>query len=309
VCEDSADGRAPVVVEVAGDRPPASADAADVVVDAGVGLHLALAGRPLPASDLRLLDAFAAQAGAVLERNRLAARAADGARLRASDTVRTAILAAVSHDLRTPVAGIKAALATVLDDELTLSPQDEHELLVEAADATDRLDALLANLLDLSRLQTGAVRPVMSAVSVVEVVDGALGGVPPGSVCDETDEQLPLIETDAGLLERVIANVVENGVRHSPEGVPVRVTAAVVPGGHVEIRVADCGAGVPPADRDRMFEAFQRLGDAPSGSGVGLGLAVARGLAEAVSADLDVDDTPGGGLTMIIRVPVAKSLP
>ena len=304
---ESMSGREAVVVEATGDRPPATPEDADVLVDAGPGLRLALAGRHLPASDLRLLDAFAAQTGAVLERNRLAARAADAARLRASDSVRTAILAAVSHDVRTPVAGIKAALATVLDDDLDLSPADERELLHEAAEATDRLDALLANLLDLSRLQTGAVRPVMGAVSVVEVVDAAMAGLPPGAVRDETDEALPLIDTDAGLLERVLANLLENAVRHSPDGEPVRVTAAVVPGGAVEIRVADRGPGVPADERGRMFEPFQRLGDVPSGSGVGLGLAVARGLAEAVGALLEVDDTPGGGLTMVVRVPAADT--
>ncbi len=302
--EDTSAGRPPAVVEVTGERPPSSPDSADVVVDAGVGLQLALVGRPLPASDLRLLDAFAAQAGAVLERNRLAARAADAARLQSSESVRTAILAAVSHDLRTPVAGIKAALATVLDPDLTLAPADEHELLLQAAEATDRLDALLANLLDLSRLQTGAVRPVLEPVSVVEVVDGALAGLPAGSVVDETGEDLPLIVTDEGLLERVLANIIENAVRHNPTGEPVRVTAAVVPGGSVEVRVADRGPGVRAEERDRMFEPFQRLGDAPGGSGVGLGLAVARGLAEAVGAELEADDTPGGGLTMLVRVPV-----
>ena len=221
----------------------------------------------------------------------------------APESVRTAILAAVSHDLRTPVAGIKAALATVLDPDLTLAPADEHELLLQAAEATDRLDALLANLLDLSRLQTGAVRPVLEPVSVVEVVDGALAGLPAGSVVDETGEDLPLIVTDEGLLERVLANIIENAVRHNPTGEPVRVTAAVVPGGSVEVRVADRGPGVRAEERDRMFEPFQRLGDAPAGDGVGLGLAVARGLTDAMGGTVDAEDTPGGGLTMVVTLP------
>lgn len=303
--EDLAQAPFPSVVEATGDRPPRRLDEADVVVDAGPGLHLALAGRPLPASDLRILDAFAAQAGAVLERNRLAARAADAARLQASDGVRTAILAAVSHDLRTPVAGVKAALDTVLDDDLGLSERDRRELLQEAADATDRLDALVANLLDLSRLQTGAVRPVFEAVSIDEVVSRVLSGVPDEIALDEVQEGLPLVNTDAGLLERVVANLLENAVRHSPDGVPVRVCAAAVPGDALELRVIDRGPGVAADDRTRMFQPFQRLGDAPSGTGVGLGLAVARGLAEAVGATVWADDTPGGGLTMLVRVPLA----
>jgi two-component system sensor histidine kinase KdpD len=304
--EDSEGGRTARVVDATGDGPPTSLDAADVVVDAGPGLRLALVGRPLPAADLRILSAFAAQTGAVLERNRLAARAADAARLQASDTVRTAILAAVSHDLRTPVAGVKAALATVLDNDLDLAEDERRELLSEAADATDRLDALLANLLDLSRLQTGAVRPVIEAVSIDEVVSAAVASVPPGVVLDEIDESLPLVNTDPGLLERVVANLLENAARHSPVEVAVRMSAAVVPGGFIEVRVIDRGPGVAARDRARIFQPFQRLGDVPGGVGVGLGLAVARGLAEAVGATVEAEDTPGGGLTMVVRVPLAE---
>ncbi|MDO8308720.1 MAG: DUF4118 domain-containing protein [Actinomycetota bacterium] len=303
--EEDPGGRDQLVVEVSGDFPPRSLDDADAVVDAGPGLSLALCGRPVPASDRRVLDAFAAQAGAVLERNRLAARAADAARLRETDAVRTALLAAVSHDVRTPVAGIKAALATVLDDELAIDPSDRRALLLSAAEAADRLDALLANLLDLSRLQTGAVRALMEAVSIDEVVQRALQGLPAGRVIDETDESLPFIVTDAGLLERVVANLVENAIRHSAADQPVRLCAATVPGSRLELRIIDQGPGVATSDRDRMFEPFQRLGDAPAGTGVGLGLAVARGLAEAVDATLEAEDTPGGGLTMVVSLPLA----
>ena len=295
------------VVEVSGEMPPPSPDAADTVVDAGPGLVLALTGQPLPASDRRMLDAFAAQTAAVLERNRLAVRAADAGRLRESDAVRTALLAAVSHDLRTPLAGIKAAVATLRAADIALSPEDRSALLDSAAESADRLDALLSNLLDLSRLQTGSVRPVIEVVSLAEVLPRALRGVADGAVIDETDESLPLVVTDAGLLERSVANLVENAVRHSPPDVPVRLSAAVVPGGRLELRIVDRGPGVADRDKGRMFAAFQRLGDAPSGSGVGLGLAVARGLAEAVGATLEAEDTPGGGLTMVVSMPVPSS--
>jgi two-component system sensor histidine kinase KdpD len=292
------------VVEVSGDDPPRSVEAADVSVDAGPRLTLALSGAPLPASDRRMLDAFAAQAGAVLERNRLAVRAADAQRYQQSDAVRTALLAAVSHDLRTPLAGIKASVSTLRDDDLTLSEADRAALLADTAESADRLDSLLSNLLDLSRLQTGAVRPRIEPASLDEVLQRALRGVPADRVIDETDESLPLVLTDVGLLERAVANLVENAVRHSPAGEPVRLSAAVVPGSQLQLRIADRGPGVDPADRDRMFEPFQRLGDVPAGSGVGLGLAVARGLAEAVGATLEAEDTPGGGLTMVVTVPL-----
>jgi two-component system sensor histidine kinase KdpD len=211
----------------------------------------------------------------------------------------------VSHDLRTPLAGIKASLSTLADDTIDLVPVDQRALIESATEAADRLDALLSNLLDLSRLQTGSVRPMMESVALDEVLQQALRGVPDSSVVDETEETFPLLNTDAGLLERALANVVENAVRHSPAATPVRISAAVVPDGLAQIRIIDRGPGVPEADRVRMFLPFQRLGDAPGGAGIGLGLAVARGLTEAVGGRIDAEDTPGRGLTMVISVPLA----
>jgi two-component system sensor histidine kinase KdpD len=303
--EVTVDGRGLSVVEVSGEFPPKSIDDADVSVDAGPGLVMALSGSPLLASDRRMLDAFAAQAAAVLERNRLTARAADASRLRETDAIRTALIAAVSHDLRTPLAGIKASISTLQDTSLDLEAADRTALLDNAADAADRLDALLSNLLDLSRIQTGAVRPILEPVSLDEVLQQALRGVPDDADLDETEETLPLVLTDAGLLERAVANLVENAVRHSPHLTPVRLCAAVVPGRTLQLRIVDRGPGVADVDRTRMFMPFQRLGDAPAGAGVGLGLAVARGLSEAVGATLEVEDTPGGGLTMVLSVPLA----
>jgi two-component system sensor histidine kinase KdpD len=300
--ESTTDGRWSVVA-VSGDQPPAP-EQADVSLEAGPGLRLVLAGGPLPASDRRILEAFAAQAGAVLERNRLAARAGEAARLQETDGVRTALLAAVSHDLRTPLAAIKASVATLRDPELQVGEDDRRALLADAADSVDRLDSLVSNLLDLSRIQTGAVRPRLEPVSLDEVLQRALRGMPEHAVTDETDDTVPLLLTDAGLLERAVANLVENAVRHCPDR-PVRLCAGVVPGDAVQLRIVDRGPGVPEADRQRMFEPFQRLGDVPQGSGVGLGLAVARGLSEAVGATLEADDTPGGGLTMVLTVPRA----
>ena len=298
-------GGAASVIEVSGDEPPTSPDRADVSVDAGPSLVLALSGAPLPASDRRILDAFAAQTAAILDRDRLAAKAADAARLRQSDAVRTALLTAVSHDLRTPLAGIKASLTTLLDPDLRLDDEDRRALLHDAARSADRLDALVSNLLDLSRIQTGEVCARLEPTSLDEVLQRALRGVPEDRVVDETADSTPLLQTDAGLLERCVANLVENAVRHSPEGRPVRLCAAEVPGRQLQLRIIDRGPGVAAVERDRMFEPFQRLGDVPAGSGVGLGLAVARGLAEAVGAAVEAEDTPGGGLTMVVAVPLA----
>ena len=211
--------------------------------------------------------------------------------------------------MRTPLAGIKASIATLRDTTIELPPADRDALLDDADEAADRLDALLSNLLDLSRIQTGSVRPILEGVSLDEVLHQALRGVLDASVVDETDESLPLISTDAGLLERAVANLVENAVQHSPAGVPVRLCAAVVPEDTLQLRIIDQGPGVAADDRARMFLPFQRLGDVPAGSGVGLGLAVARGLAEAVGATIEVEDTPGGGLTMVLSVPLLSQEP
>jgi two-component system sensor histidine kinase KdpD len=298
-------GDVATTVEVSGSAPPRSVDTADVAVDAGAGLVLALAGHALPASDRRMLDAFAAQTAAVLERDRLTAKAADAVRLRESDAVRTALLAAVSHDLRTPLAGIKASLATLRDPELELAVADRDELLDDAVSSADRLDALLENLLDLSRLQSGSVRPVLGPTALDEVVHRALRGVRDDAVVDLTGDDSPLVLTDAGLLERAVANLVENAVRYSPPATPVRLQSGIADG-RLLLRIVDRGPGVPDVDKARMFDSFQRLGDTDASTGVGLGLAVARGLAEAVGATIEAEDTPGGGLTMVVSVPLAE---
>jgi len=271
------------------------------------GWVLVMFGRPLPPSDRRLVEGFAAQAVLAVERVRLTREAEQGERLRQTDKVRTAVLAAVSHDLRNPLATIKFAISSVRDQRVDWTAADRAELLASADAAADQLDGLLANLLDLSRLQTGAVTPVRRPCSVDEVVHRALIGLPGERIQDDIPDDLPLIDTDAGLLERVIANITANAVRYSPDGPRVRLLAGEISdeqGRRVQIRVVDHGPGVPAGEREVMFAPFQRLGDVPQGSGVGLGLAVARGLAEAVGAGIEVEDTPGGGLTMIVTVPI-----
>src|SRR6476469_650458 len=285
-------------------------DAADVAVAASPGWMLALSGRPLTPADRALVEVFAAQAVLAIERERLTQEAEQGERLRQADRVRTAVLAALSHDLRTPLATIKASVSSLRDRSIAWSEADQTELLAATDAAADQLDGLLANLLDLSRLQTGVLVPWRRPVSVDEVVHRALIGMPVERIRDLIPDDLPLIDTDAGLLERVIANITANAVRHTPAGSAVRLLAGEIfdeQGRRVQIRVADNGPGVPEVDREAMFAPFQRLGDVPQGSGVGLGLAVARGLAEAVDATIEVEDTPGGGLTMIVTVPVAES--
>ncbi|WP_159328018.1 sensor histidine kinase [Streptomyces tendae] len=286
----------------AGSGPPVDRPE-DADVDMPVGDHMALAltGRVLPAEDRRVLAAFAAQAAVVLDRRRLREEADRARALAEGNRIRTALLAAVSHDLRTPLAGIKAAVTSLRSDDVAWSEEDRAELLEGIEEGADRLDHLVGNLLDMSRLQTGTVTPLIREIDVDEVAPMALGGVPEGSAELDIPETLPMVAVDSGLLERALANLVENAVKYSPDDRTVLVAASAL-ADRVEVRVVDRGPGVPDEAKDRIFEPFQRYGDAPRGAGVGLGLAVARGFAEAMGGTLNAEDTPGGGLTMVLTL-------
>jgi two-component system, OmpR family, sensor histidine kinase KdpD len=279
-------------------------DEADVDVPVGDHMALALTGRVLPAEDRRVLAAFAAQAAVVLDRRRLQEEADRARTLAEGNRIRTALLAAVSHDLRTPLAGIKAAVSSLRSDDVAWSEEDQAELLKGIEEGADRLDHLVGNLLDMSRLQTGTVTPLIREIDLDEVVPMALVGVPEDSVELDVPETLPMVAVDPGLLERSVANLVENAVKYSPpdEAGPTVFVAASALADRVEVRVVDRGPGVPDSAKERIFEPFQRYGDAPRGAGVGLGLAVARGFAEAMGGTLDAEDTPGGGLTMVLTL-------
>ncbi|WP_460070371.1 ATP-binding protein [Streptomyces sp. YKOK-I1] len=305
---ERADDRAPWTCagHVGLGRPVQRPDEADVDVPVGDRAALALTGRVLPAEDRRVLAAFAAQAVVVLDRRRLKEEAEHARALAEGNRIRTALLAAVSHDLRTPLAGIKAAVSSLRSDDVTWSEEDRAELLEGIEEGADRLDHLVGNLLDMSRLQTGTVTPIIREIDLDEVVPMALGGVPDPEESVELDipETLPMVAVDAGLLERSVANLVENAVKYSPDGEPVLVAASAL-SDRVEVRVVDRGPGVPDEAKERIFAPFQRHGDAPRGAGVGLGLAVARGFAEAMGGTLNAEDTPGGGLTMVLTLRAA----
>ncbi len=261
---------------------------------------LLLHGGPLPAADRAIVEAFAIQAGLVLEYRRLRERAARAQVLETADATRTALLRAVSHDLRTPLATIRASVDGVLSP--AVSAEDSRALSETIESATTSLEQLIDNLLDLSRLQAGMVQPQLTPTALEEVIPAALLDLP-GVVDLELAEDLPLVNTDAGLLARVVGNALSNAVRHSPGDQPVRLTAYARPG-FVDILVVDRGPGLSAAAKQRMFEPFQRLDD-HSPDGLGLGLAVARGLADALGVEIVPEDTPGGGLTMMISVPLA----
>jgi len=238
---------------------------------------------------------FASHVGVLREREELARQSMAAQQLEAGNRTRTALLAAVSHDLRTPLAGLRSATETLRVHDRQLDDGERHELLGAMDTSIARLTTMVSDLLDMSRLQTGAVLPIAEDVPLREVVDRALAGLD-GAERVEVGE-LPTAYVDAGLLERVVANLVANALRFS-ETVQIDGCAS---GRRVQLRVVDHGPGVAAATRARIFEPFQPQGE--PGTGVGLGLAVARGLTEAQGGTLDADETPGGGLTMTVDVP------
>jgi two-component system sensor histidine kinase KdpD len=290
-------------VASAGATPPTSPGDGSIALPLTDLDVLVLQGPGLTAEDRDILAAFAAQLSTALESDRLHAEAAEADSLARANQLRSALLAAVSHDLRTPLASIKAASSSLLSEQIDLSPDEAIILLRTVDDETDRLSALVENLLDMSRLETGAMEVLSRTADVGELVDAALASLGPRAqgVAVAIEPGVPLLETDPVLVERVVANLVDNALLHGA-GRPVRVEAGAV-AGRVDIRIVDHGPGIRAADRDLVFRPFQRLGDSANRTGVGLGLAVSRGFTEAVGGELDLEDTPGGGCTLVVRLP------
>jgi two-component system sensor histidine kinase KdpD len=269
---------------------------------------LVLRGRTLPAEDQRMLNAFAAEVAVAYRQRQLTEAAKAIEPLAESERARTALLNAVSHDLRTPIAAAKAAVSSLRAADVAWSDADRRELLANADTSLDRLTDLVTNLLDLSRLQAGVLPVLAGPVGLDDVVAHALDHAAPDRAAVEVDvpADLPDVVADAGLLERVIANLVQNALRYTPGGVPVRITGSVH-AGHAELRIVDRGPGIPRAHADAVFAAFQRRDDSPTGgAGVGLGLAIARGFAEAMGGGVTAEETPGGGATLVVRLAVAE---
>lgn len=298
-------------------RASAGPDAPQILEDADIidrprpGLAVGLK-QPAPASgNRRLLHAYEAHLAALLERERLVLRLRDSIKLIEGNRVKTSILRAVSHDLRTPLAGIELALTALRRQRSKTSAEQQEEMLEVVQSSTDRLKGLVGNLLDMSRISSDSVHVLHEPVTWLEVIPDALAGVPDKAVRVELAPNLPPVDADPGLLERALANIVENAVKYAPgTDIVLRATAGsssqVGPHGPPfgELRVVDHGGGVPAGRVVAMFHPFQRLDDASADAGIGLGLAVAKGFVEAMGGQLLADETPGGGLTMTIRLPL-----
>jgi two-component system sensor histidine kinase KdpD len=305
---DASTGPTWELVASAGQQPPLRPDEASVLLPLTERENLALKGPSLTAEDREILSAFAAQLATALESDRLHAEAAEADSLARANQLRTALLDAVSHDLRTPLASIKAASSSLLSEQLTFGPE-ETRILIQTIDVeADRLNAMVENLLDMSRLRAGSLEVLDQSCEVGEIVETAVDSLGPRGELVQVaiPEALPHIRTDPMLLERAVVGLIDNALVHAGGSV-VRVEAGSVVG-RVDIRIIDRGPGIPREDRERVFRPFQRVGDSENRVGVGLGLAVARGFVQAVGGDLDIEDTPGGGCTMVIRIPEVETL-
>lgn len=299
------EGSTGATVGAVGESPPTVAEDADTSIDAlGGEFTMLLAGTATAAHDRRVLTAVANQAAGLVRQSRLAEEASRAQALAEADVLRRALLSAVGHDLRTPLAAVKAASSSLRSTDVEFSAEDTAELVATIDESTDQLTSLVGNLLDSSRLQAGAVRPALQPVYVEDAVQRALVGSTAKADNVRIDVGDIAVLADIGLLERVIANVVDNSVRHAPAS-EIRISATQF-GDRVSIAVADSGPGIAVGAKATMFDAFQRFGDRNTSVGVGLGLSVVRGFVEAMGGAVEASDTPGGGLTVTVELSAAE---
>lgn len=298
--------------EFSGEPRPETVSEADTVEQLDGDRMLTLAGRELSQDERRLLAAFGAHLLAMVQREELSASQRENLRLAEGNTMRTSILRAVSHDLRTPLAGIKLAASSLRDKTITFRPEEQEELLATIEYGADRLDRLVSNLLDMSRITADSVAPLIRPVYWADVVGEALRGTDSERLRVLLPDNMPPVDADPGMLERVIANLVENALKYAPDS-DVVIAGAVGGAGSArigdvpasELTVVDHGSGIPADAVLAMFRPFQRADDTTPGTGIGLGLAVAKGFTEAMGGVLLAEPTPGGGLTMVVRLPLS----
>ena len=295
-------------VAAVGDQPPLAPVEATAVVPLTDREVLALSGRPMSPGEREILTAFAAQLATALTTGRLHDEAAAAETEVRGLQLGSGLLAAVGHDLRTPLAAIKVASSSLLSDHLSFGPDETRMLLQTIDEEADRLSGLVENLLDLSRLRTRTLEVLDRPVDVADLIEAAVASISHEQAQEPivtVPEDLPTVHTDPFLVERALANLIDNALRHGGSE-SVRIEAgAVAVAGRVDIRIVDRGPGIPRQDRERVFEPFHRTSSREVRSGVGLGLTVARGFVEAVGGRLEMEDTPGGGCTAVVRLPVA----
>jgi two-component system sensor histidine kinase KdpD len=254
-----------------------------------------------------VVQTFAGQMGLALEGIRLGAEASK-ARLEAeTNRLRAALFSAVTHDLRTPLASITASVTSLQDADASFTAGDRSDLLETIHQEADRLNRLVGNLLDLSRIRAGALVPSRTPAAVDEVIEGVVARLQPLLVRHEIRlmlrDNLPDVPMDVMQIDQVVTNLLENAVKFSPPGTPIRVSAGRWQDA-VEVRVSDRGPGIPQDERDRMFEPFVR-GDRNASEGAGLGLSIGRAIVESHGGRIWIEGTPGGGTTVVFQLPVS----
>ncbi|PSL37580.1 two-component system sensor histidine kinase KdpD [Labedella gwakjiensis] len=280
-------------------------DDAFASIPVGTRATLELHGADLEASERRLLTVIASQIEVVLEHVDLSRTARKVGPLTENDRVRTALLSALGHDLRRPLTAATAAVSGLRSTEVEWSDGDREELLATAQESLTTLSSLVTDLLDVSRLEAGVLAVAVRRVDAEDVILPAFDelGIGPADVELVLDPDLPPLLADPGLLARVVVNVLDNARRFAPPGTRVRISTSSF-ADRAEIRISDHGPGVAPERRTDIFVPFQRLGDTDNLTGLGLGLALSKGFMEGMGGRLDTEDTPGGGLTMVIGVPL-----
>lgn len=281
--------------------------AVDIII---VGDHatLELYGQVSDSAGRRLLSVLVAQMSSVLELTDLEHTAQQIGPLSETDRVRSALLSAVSHDLRRPLAAALTAVGSLRATDVVWSEADREELLTTAEESLQTLSSLVTNLLDATRLEAGVLAVSNQVTHVEDVILPSLDELKadPKHITLDLSPDLPHVLADPGLLQRVIVNVVANSLRYAPPGFPVLLTTSAH-GNNIEIRVIDRGPGLALERKSTVFIPFQRLGDTDNVTGLGLGLPLSKGFIEGMNGTLTVEDTPGGGLTMVISLPVAPS--
>lgn len=265
--------------------------------------------RFLTRDQLRTLDAFANQIALAIERARLAEQTRQTEVLEITDKLQNALLNSISHDLRTPLVSITGALSSLTNDQVTLDDSARRSLIETASEEADRLNRLVGNLLDMTRLESGAMHVKHEACDLQDLVGSSLEevGLRLGnrSVTVDVPDDLPLVPMDFVLIERVLVNVIDNGLKYSSAGSPIEIRAQMA-GAFVEITVADRGVGIPAEDLTRIFDKFYRVQRPGNVSGTGLGLAIGKGIVDAHGGFISAENRPGGGTVITIALPVEE---
>ena len=268
------------------------------------------AQRRLTEEEQRLLAAFAEQLQVAVERARLQRVEIQTEVLRRTDELRVALLSAVAHDLRSPLGSIKTAASGLLNPRLRLPAEDREEFLRAIVAEVDHINSLVSNLLDMSRIEAGTLRPQKEPHRIEEVISTVLERLQPRldrhPVDTHIEGDLPAVPFDAVEIDEVLTNLLENAIKHTPEGTPIHVCARRAAGDTIEVCVSDEGPGVPPDEMTHLFDRFYRVtsGAAAGVQGTGLGLAIAKGIVEAHKGQIRAANRPEGGMSFSFTLPV-----